>query len=440
MINPTLARQLRRFGLSEDAAPDLDAWRALLASVSQTYTSTDEGLEDERDKLETIIRSLGDGVCVLDQSGTIIFINPAGAHLFGAETSGSLEGQSLSPRIEADQDLLEAIETGHAVKNDDAPFVRLDGSVFSVAYVLTPMIGRRRETAVLLFRDIAEKKRLEISLRHAQRLESIGILAAGIAHEINTPIQFVGDNISFLGSSYADLCVLIESYRGMIAENAPAEVCAAADRAYEDGDIAYVTQEAPGAIKNALDGVKRVKEIVQAMKSLAHQDRGERTTTDLNTAIMNALTVARNEYKYIADVESDLGDIPPVSCFLSDMNQVFLNLIVNAAHAIADRIANTNERGLIKIRTWTEGPMVAIALSDTGTGIKEDCRQRIFEPFFTTKEVGKGTGQGLAIARAVVVDKHKGSLSFDTELGRGTTFYVRIPIEAPCADTKKSAA
>jgi signal transduction histidine kinase len=165
------------------------------------------------------------------------------------------------------------------------------------------------------------------------------------------------------------------------------------------------------------------------MKAFAHPDRHERATADLNAALHDTLTVATNELKYVAAVETDFGKIPAVPCFVSDLNQVFLNLLVNAAHAIGDVVGTTGQLGVIRVRTYLEGSVVVIAISDTGTGIPEAVRGRIFDPFFTTKEVGKGTGQGLALARAVVVDRHGGSLTFETEMGKGTTFLVRIPFD-----------
>jgi signal transduction histidine kinase len=141
------------------------------------------------------------------------------------------------------------------------------------------------------------------------------------------------------------------------------------------------------------------------------------------------LTVATNELKYVAMVETDFGDIPAVPCFVSDLNQVFLNLLVNAAHAIADVVGKSGQRGVIRVRTYLEGSVVVVAISDTGTGVPEEVRGRIFDPFFTTKEVGRGTGQGLALARSVVVERHGGSLTFETEMGKGTTFFIRIPFD-----------
>ncbi len=208
-------------------------------------------------------------------------------------------------------------------------------------------------------------------------------------------------------------------------------------------DCAYLLEEIPKALEQTLDGVTRVATIVRAMKEFAHPESKEMAAADLNRALTSTLTVARNELKYVADVETDFGELPPVVCNLGDLNQVFLNLLVNAAHAISDIVKDTGEKGKIRVRTVAEGRMVLIAISDTGGGIPEAIQTRVYDPFFTTKEVGRGTGQGLAIARSVVVDHHKGSLTFESEVGKGTTFFVRLPLnpgegskEMKAAETK----
>ena len=203
-------------------------------------------------------------------------------------------------------------------------------------------------------------------------------------------------------------------------------------------DIEYLTAEIPSAIDQTLDGIGRVATIVRALKEFAHPDQKDMTATDLNQAVLCTLTVARNEVKYVADVETELGDLPLVVCHPGEINQVILNLVVNAAHAIADVVAGTEGRGLIRVKTTRDDDAVVIAISDTGGGIPAAVQPRIFDPFFTTKPVGRGTGQGLSIARNVVVDKHGGTLTFETEIGRGSTFFVRLPL-GECADPVQAA-
>jgi signal transduction histidine kinase len=291
--------------------------------------------------------------------------------------------------------------------------------------------------------DISERQRLEVELRHAQKLEAVGQLAAGIAHEINTPIQFIGDNVHFLRDAFDDLTALIESYRSILHEWPDAGNTVAIRerlcRAERETDLDYLRTEVPAAASHALDGVQRVASIVSAMKAFGHPDRGEPGLVDLNTALRNTITVARNEYKYVADIDLDLSALPLVPCIAGDLNQVFLNLIINAAHAIADAVQGTDRRGRISVRTRhdVDDDAVVIAISDTGTGIAPEHAPHIFEPFFTTKEVGRGTGQGLALAHTIVSDRHGGSLTFDSVVGEGTTFTIRLPLRGP-AEAKEA--
>jgi signal transduction histidine kinase len=195
--------------------------------------------------------------------------------------------------------------------------------------------------------------------------------------------------------------------------------------------IGYALEQIPKAIEQSLEGVNRIVEILQAMRTFSHPGGEEKIPTDINEAIRSTVTVARNEWKYVANLETDLNpDLPPVPCFSGEINQVLLNLIVNAAQAITAALQESPDQtmGIITVSTYQEEKMAVIRISDTGSGIPEEIRSRIFEPFFTTKEVGQGTGQGLSIAHAIIVEKHGGSLTFETEEGKGTTFFVRLPI------------
>jgi signal transduction histidine kinase len=293
--------------------------------------------------------------------------------------------------------------------------------------------------------DVTDQRRLENDLAQAQKLESVGRLAAGVAHEINTPVQFVSDSVHFVREAMDDLTAIVDKYRELrTATQNPSQSGAnvaaaakAAEAAEDDADLDYILENAPVALDRARDGLGRVAAIVRSMKEFAHPDRKEMAQADLNQAIQSTLVIASNEYKYVAEVETEFAEIPPVNCYAGEINQVVLNLIVNAAHAIGDVVKGTGAKGTIKIATRMLGDQVEISIGDTGKGIPVDVRSRIFDPFFTTKEVGKGTGQGLAIARTVVVDKHGGTLHFESELGQGTTFYIRLPIAGP---TSASAA
>jgi two-component system, NtrC family, sensor kinase len=286
--------------------------------------------------------------------------------------------------------------------------------------------------------EMQRRERVEANLRLSQKLESIGQLAAGIAHEINTPIQYVTDNVEFLRTSYFDLEKLRVKLRAACAHRDAHRQCNKAldeiEALEREVDLDFVTENAPHAFEAAQQGLARIGRIVQAMRVFGHHET-ERKPSDLNSIVMSTLEVSRNEYRMYADVETELAELPPVTCCRGELGQVFLNLIVNAAHAIESVMKDTGERGTIRVRTVLDGNAVAISIEDTGCGIPEQVRERIFDPFFTTKDVGRGTGQGLAIARSIVVDGHRGSLSVTSAVGQGTTFMVRIPIGVPESNT-----
>jgi signal transduction histidine kinase/DNA-binding response OmpR family regulator len=296
----------------------------------------------------------------------------------------------------------------------------------AIAPVLCP--GQGMSVGVLVLgEDCTEQQLLKAQLAQAQKLESIGQLAAGIAHEINTPIQYIGDNTNFLADAFQHLAKVLTLYR--TAESDP-KWFDEAQRAAERADLDYLLEEGPRAIQQTLDGVGHVARIVKAMKEFAHPGTDEKVPVDLNHAIQTVIEVARNEWRYVAEVVTDLDPaLPPVPGLPGELNQVLLNLLVNAAHAI--REANGTElKGTIAIATRWTANLVEVRISDTGCGIPEAVRGRIFDPFFTTKPVGQGTGQGLAIAHAVVVQRHGGAITVVSEVGKGTTFVVRLPLTA----------
>jgi PAS domain S-box-containing protein len=315
--------------------------------------------------------------------------------------------------------------------------VKKDGTIFDVEVSSHPVEWDGRKAVLILANDISERKRaerdrseMEVQLRHAQKLESIGQLAAGIAHEINTPTQYIGDNLHFLNDAFRDLEKLLAVQEHLLPA-LPPEQAAQLRQAMEDAETTYLMDEIPKAVAQALDGIERVSTLVRAMKEFSHPGSKEKTPANLNHAIESTIIVARNEWKYVATLETDLdAELPLVPCLVSDLNQVVLNLIVNAAHAIGETVRKGAPDGIlgkIVIRTRAFPEWAEIQVQDSGSGIPVEARSRIFDPFFTTKEVGKGTGQGLAIARSVIVDKHGGTIHFETELGKGTTFTIRLP-------------
>ena len=288
-----------------------------------------------------------------------------------------------------------------------------------------------------------EREKVEEDLRLAHRLEAVGQLAAGVAHEINTPVQFVGDNLRFLGDALGDVERVLRAYEGLVeaalalpGADALAEGLAAhverVRATVSDAELDFVLDEAPRAVRESLEGMERVSTIVRAMKEFAHPDV-ERRPTDLNHSVSTTLVVARNEYRDIADVVTDLDpDLPLVPCNPSEVNQVVLTLVVNAAQAVRDVVGNTGRRGTITVRTRSAGPpgspVVEIVVADTGCGIPDDVLPRIFDPFFTTKAVGQGTGQGLSMAQQIVTTRHRGRILVTTTPGEGSEFVVRLPL------------
>jgi signal transduction histidine kinase len=286
--------------------------------------------------------------------------------------------------------------------------------------------------------EMRDRARMESELRMAQKLESVGQLAAGIAHEINSPVQYIGDSLAFLEDAQRDLFGFVARCRRVEAalreRELAAELVDSIESAARAADLEFLSLNVPPAVERARAGVDRVARIVRALKEFAHPGERDMTPTDVNRAIETTLVVATNEYKYVADVVTDLGELPPVRCNGGELNQVLLNLVVNAAHAVADAHRDRKQRGTIRVSSRADGDDVVITVADDGCGIPETIRERVFDPFFTTKEVGRGTGQGLTIARTIVVDRHRGKLEFESEVGQGTTFRVRLPIAgAPAA-------
>ncbi len=282
--------------------------------------------------------------------------------------------------------------------------------------------------------DVSERKRLEVELRHAQRLESIGELAAGVAHEINTPIQFVSDSIEFIGDAVDDLLNLTRlstPLRELIPQTEEAQKSVEeVEELEEDIELDFLADELPKAMTRTVEGLQRVSTIVQALKQFSHPGDDDHAPADINAIIENTLVVARNEYKYVAEIDLDLGEIPDVMCHRGDLGQVFLNVIVNAAHAIGARLETEDVAGAMGRITVSTQPVedgVEVTVTDTGGGIPAAIQARVFEPFFTTKEPGKGTGQGLALAHNMVVKKHDGRITFEVEDGVGTTFHIWLP-------------
>jgi signal transduction histidine kinase len=427
--------------------------------------------------VEQVLDNLPDGITVQDREFTVLFQNRAMREAFGNQVgmkcyaayerrANTCEGCGVARAFASGKPVLvmrtafDATGKTSYWENACFPLFDSEGRIVAGAEVCRNVTDRvsleaevkdrnielgqanrqlKEQTASLtetlrrLERETAQRERAEIELRQAQKLQAVGQLAAGIAHEINTPAQFIGDSLHFLAESFRAQLELTIKYqdvlRTLIGTPGLDRVVQALKEAEEVADHSYVKENAPTAFDRALDGIARISTIVRAMKEFAHPDQREKSPADLNRALETTLTIARSEYKDVAEVETDFGEIPQVLCHLGDLNQVFLNLLVNATHAIADAVGTSGSKGRIRVSSRREDRAVRIEISDTGCGIPEGIRDRIFEPFFTTKEVGRGTGQGLAIARSVVVERHGGSLTFESEVGKGTTFTVVLPID-----------
>ena len=292
---------------------------------------------------------------------------------------------------------------------------RLQGLIIGLESTVKNRTSSLVKKTEQLKKEIQQRKELETQLVHAQKMEAVGQLASGIAHEINSPSQFANDNILFLK----------EAIEGFISK------LSGSSDAPDDKELSFLTENAPDAVQQAQEGISRITTIVKSMKNFAYRDaESAKKPNDLNQAIKSTIVVATNEWKYHAEVVTGLDEnLPMVPCNVGEINQVVLNLIVNGAHAIRDRFESKG-KGQINITTrhYPSDDCAVISITDNGGGIPMKVQKRIFEPFFTTKEVGVGTGQGLAIAHNVVVKSHNGQIWFESVEGEGTTFYIKLPM------------
>jgi PAS domain S-box-containing protein len=408
--------------------------------------------------LEAVIADLPVAIRACDVAGRVFLHNPEAAALFamGKVDHSSSEAHSPDPlaiefflsdgktRVPSEERPLARALRGDTVTNMEFVIARPGDAVRATRTSARRLTGANGEClgAVAVTQDITQKKELERELAQAQKLESIGQLAAGIAHEINTPTQFIGDNIRFLHESFRDVLGCIREIKAAIAAATGGTVIVAPIAAALDApDMTYLQDEIPKAIAQSLEGVARIAKIVGAMKEFSHPGV-ERTPLDLNRAITSTITVASNEWKYVADVKTEFdSSLPLVPVMPGAFNQVILNMIVNAAHAISAAAPPeaTSAKGTITVTTRQVCDSVEIRIADTGCGIPANIIPRIFDPFFTTKPVGKGTGQGLAIAHDVVVTKHGGTIAVESEPGVGTTFTLRLPLKTATAASAETA-
>jgi PAS domain S-box-containing protein len=402
-------------------------------------------VHEAEERLRALVHNSSDVIVVVAADSTVLFEAGSISRVLGRSRE-LLHGTKLTDLVDP-EDVPLLLTLCNTVGHEDAE-VRIlhpQGGVRAYEIRATSLLEDPSWKGVVLhIWDVSDRKTLELELRLAQKLEAVGQLAAGIAHEINTPIQYVGDTSRFLDNAFAELMTILDAYQPLLEAAAAGtitpELLERVEEAEETADLAYLRERIPQACERTVDGVHRVSKIVSAMRAFAHPPTLEVTAVDVNEAVANTLIVATNEYKYVADVTTNLGELPLVECNAGDINQVLLNLIVNAAHAIADVVGDSGARGSIHVCTQADGDEVVISVADTGGGIAPEVAERVFDPFFTTKEVGRGTGQGLTLSRTIVVERHGGSLTFDSRPGKGTTFFVRLPVHAASAADRPRAA
>lgn len=404
-----------------------------LSNDAQYYLPKD--LKNSTFLLRNLMENLPDNIYVKDEQSRMIIVNKAYcdwaglplSEIIGKTDHDLFSGEHADSAMQEEQQIM---ATGTPLIGVEEKETWLDGHTTWVSTTKMPLINNEGKIIGTfgISRDITEKKELEGQLIQAQKLESVGQLAAGIAHEINTPIQFVGDNLQFLQDSVSDLLELVDRYNELIELAKNGELNSTLtlnhEAAFKNAQIDYLKEEVPLAISQSKEGIERVSKIVGAMNEFSHPGSTEMSNANINKAIATTITVTGNEWKQAATVNTHFSpELPLVKCLIGEFNQVILNMIVNARDAILD----TGKIGVISISTTYDKDWVIIHIQDTGAGMPPEVQQRIFDPFFTTKEVGKGTGQGLAIAHNLIVKKHKGELTVKSAPGNGTTFEIKLP-------------
>ena len=391
-------------------------------------------------KMDQILSAISEILVTVDRQGRVSRWNSAAATHFGREDREVLGRELADLPLPLDWSAVARLMDRcrgelRPVKAGDIWYEQPDGKDGFLLISLTPVLRRNGDLdgMLLIGTDITEYKVMEAQLSQAQKLEAIGQLSAGLAHEINTPTQYVSNTITFLHGAFEDLTQLLDLVAGLAGPGGEECQAGAADRVrrvFQEIDYPFLREEMPKSLARAQEGIGRVSSIVQAMRLFSHPGEKEKRAVDLNAAVENTAIVSRNEWKYVAELTTDLDPaLPKVVCLPGEMNQVLLNLVINAAHAVADVIRGGAGLGSIRVSTALEGDRAHISVADSGTGIPAAVQAKIFDPFFTTKEVGKGTGQGLTLAYDVVVRMHGGSLTFETEEGRGTVFHLRLPLD-----------
>jgi PAS domain S-box-containing protein len=391
--------------------------------------NVEELLQQANTEKEQLLEAMTAIIIRVDPRGHIMYWNRPTEQATGVLSSEALGNEIGALPIQWDRDnLLTAIAKCQSLC-ERTPLAEMivtlpDGNKRILGITANPITQpQSNQTEVLLLgSDITEKTIIEQQLEQKNKLEAIGQLAAGVAHEINNPIQFISSNLRYLNEHYSDLQLM----------NLQDPAFTALPKVARE-KVDKIRADYPNAIQQSISGVERIIRIVSALRNFSHPGTGDRVLSNLNRGLESTVEVSRNEWKHIAEVELKLDpDLPVIECNPGEINQVFLNIIINASHAIKDASGwNPSTLGHILITSSHTDQFVDIRISDSGTGIPDHIRQRVFDPFFTTKEVGRGTGQGLAISHNIIVNKHKGRLYFESEEGKGTTFIIQLPIHPP---------
>lgn len=414
------------------------AW--LFVSTREKQIAATQELARSERRLASLTESIPDAILTVGEAEKIVTWNRSANDLFGL-AGRDITGMPLSWLVrDTEPRGLPRLLSMPPGETREMLGLHADGKDFPLEIAAGQWEDAGSSFTSLIARDTtrrAESESHEAELRsrldQAHKLEAVGQLASGIAHEINTPTQFVGDNTRFLQESFTDVAGIFSAVRKAVkALEAEGATSIASDLkdVLEEADAAFLEEEIPKALEQSIAGIDRVARIVRAMKEFAHPGQEAKAPVDLNHCIESTVTVATSEWRYACEMHLDLDEsLPPVLCHAGEINQAVLNMVVNASHAVAERLKRDHSaKGNIWISTKLAGAHAEIRIRDDGAGIPEGVREKIFNPFFTTKEVGEGSGQGLAIAHNVVTKKHAGTLTFETRLKIGTTFILRIPM------------
>ncbi len=461
-MHSLLARQLLRY--FKGSPPDVPGFAAFTQAIGDAYRASDDDLallehslalasreveeryrtlqrdvaERERAQSErdAFFRASPDMLTIIGDDLRIVLANPGWTQVLGYDPA-ALVGASFLDTVHPD-DVARVVDRTSGLSRTEGERATVsnlefrqrttggDWRTISARATLDP--DRHRFFAV--GRDVTMERAMARELEQTHRLEAVGQLAAGMAHEINTPIQYIGDNLQFAAEGFGGLL----GYLGAIENLLSSKQRAALAESARVGDVDYVREELPRSLGEAREGVRRVAELVKALKEFSHPDLAEKEYANVNSALERAVVMARGELRHVAQVDTDFGELPPLCCHIGSLSQVFLNLLVNAAHAVEER---TQKQGVpmadqrVRVETKAEVDEIVIRISDTGCGIPKSIQDRIYEPFFTTKPLGKGSGQGLPLVRNVIMGKHGGRIELETEVNVGTTFTLRLPLISP---------